>query len=324
MRAQLSKAIDTLESSGRLSAVVPRDRARLTESEARTVFIDRLAISLWVETHHRVGWSLRDYSDREREELLGVRRLFHVAQGAYVWVPQAMDLDPQWALTFMTQPQRIPYLAADRTLAAATPLATIVSLIDRLRTLVHHGSDDDMGVDRPEARSIIDSGITSGCWGTSGLIATLLRSVNIPAEQTTHMLDGRRHSSINFPTIGNNTMTHGDNPYNRLLLAVPSGDLLIDVDKEWTPMSKDARLYHRWHAAKASTCINSRAVLESGCRSSVYARMSTNEVEPYLTPEEARAFRADVEAIRREGCATFSSDSSPFPLTCWVRTPGGR
>ena len=319
MRTELSKALDTLESGGRLAAIAPPDPSRLTEADARTVFVDRIAISLWVEAHHRVAWNLLDYTDRERQELLGVRRLFHVERGAYIWVPQTKDLDPQWTLSFMTTAQRIPYLAADRTLAAGSPRATVVSLLDRLRTLVHHGSDDDMGIDRPDARRIIDEGITSGCWGTSGLIVTLLRSVNIPVEQTVHQLDGQRHSSVNFPTIGHLTMTHGDDPYNRLLLAVPSNDLLIDIERDWTPMSMDARLYHRWHATKAASCINSRAVLESGCGSAVYSRLSTTEVEPYLTPEEARAFRADVDTIRRTGCATFTSGSPVFPLSCWVR-----
>ncbi|HZR24066.1 MAG TPA: hypothetical protein VFA59_10790 [Vicinamibacterales bacterium] len=318
LKDMLARALTTLDGGGRLSPPTFRDADAPTTDEARTVYVQRVAISLWVEANHAVGWSLFDASARAREDMIGFRHLFHIQNGRYVWAERVKDLDPYWAFEFMTRPQRIPYLAAERTIAGSTPEDTVVGLIDRLRTLVHHAADDEMNAPKPPARQIIDGNITTGCWGTSGLIVTLLRSINIPASQVTHTLNGSTHSSVLFTGIGNKTMTHGDDPYNQFLLAVLSRDLLIDNDAVWAAMSNDPEREHRWHAEKAVSCINARYVLALGCASPMYSRIVSKEIDPYLSPAEKDAFHRTVDVIIQTSCPTFSTAAPAFPLQCWT------
>jgi len=316
LRGKLAGALVQLEAGRRLDKIAIDNADALTEDEAGGIYAQRVAISLWVEANHKVAWSLFDVSPRERDDMIGFRRLFRVSNGRYTWVQRVKDLDPYWSYEFMTANQRIPYLAADRTIARPTPKDTVIGLLDRLRSLTHHAADDEMNAPKPPARQIIDGNITTGCWGTSGLIVTLLRSVNIAASQVTHSLNGHTHSSVLFTGIGNLTMTHGDDPYNQLLLAAPSRDLLIDNDTEWIAMSADAQRENRWHAVKGSTCINARYVLALSCTSPVYDRIMTKEIDPYLSPDESAKFHGAVESIRRT-CPSFNPAAREFPMQCW-------
>jgi hypothetical protein len=58
--------------------------------------------------------------------------------------------------------------------------------------------------------------ITGGCWGTTGFLRAVLRSVNVPVELVTHC----GHAQPHFIEDGL-YLTHGDDPYNALTRSVP-------------------------------------------------------------------------------------------------------
>jgi hypothetical protein len=142
-------------------------------------------------------------------------------------------------------------------LLGATRLATIEALIGWARRL-HHvtGRLDHDNAERvwqyrgmaPVSRVLAGTGpqrahVTGGCWGTTGLFISVLRSANIPVRLVNVRGQARAgaaacsHALPWFVSEGR-FLSHGDDPYSQLLGrrgegSVPAGRLLLD-QATWT------------------------------------------------------------------------------------------
>jgi hypothetical protein len=137
----------------------------------------------------------------------------------------------------------------DAALVASTPLDTIARVLEWCRDNMTHflyaATPDNMEdhwqyrglppVERIIAGTTSSFGFrhwTAGCWGTSGFLRLVLRTVNVPATLVTNC----GHAQPYFPTV-ERYLSHGDDPYNRNTRdSGASGlDLLLDsaTFEEW-------------------------------------------------------------------------------------------
>jgi hypothetical protein len=68
---------------------------------------------------------------------------------------------------------------------------------------------------------------TAGCHGTAGLLLSVLRSVNIPAQYRSVQNQTSAHATVMFLSE-DLALTHGDDPYSRMSVGAPAAEILID------------------------------------------------------------------------------------------------
>jgi len=217
--------------------------ARWSPEVVRSYFLAFVAQSLAVEIGRVVPWSIADYPTTELVPLFDSRSLFVAdpASGSYR-IPYTTGAitpgDPSRIFRFMETTQLI----------GATPRETIERAVAWTgRNVVHFTGDWDAAnvfaqwqyygwppVDRILAGTTNANQPSMGvlrrsgaCFGTVGLLHTLLRTVNIPVESLNpciaHGLPHFVHEHL--------YLSHGDDPYEIFMIAtppIPFAELLID------------------------------------------------------------------------------------------------
>lgn len=182
----------------------------LAPDTAWTVYLRHVAHSLRLEAEHRLPWSLLSLTPDQLAVLLDGRELFHrrPEDGRYAYGPAGAvaDADPHTAYGFLRDQDLLRSSQEETTWAVAGWLRSRVGsprepptpheAPDRLRTVADILEPADGG-----APEIAD------CHELSGLMAALLRSVNVPAavRRTTFALPGAapsEHSRVDLPTLG--------------------------------------------------------------------------------------------------------------------------
>ncbi len=220
---------------------------------ARQTFFAQVAQSLLVEIEERVPWRLAALSDEYLAFLFD-------SQNTYLW---NNDLDLHSLNLFVGKatpgdPGRIYSWLSHSDFIRATPRETIIALLEWCRGLFHDGTlEDSSGVVLwyagsrdgnlahwqyegfpPVERTLNGTrrggsprllNWTHGCQGTTGMLRSVLRAVNIPVKRE----DGCGHAIPHFLTEGE-FLSHGDDPYHRDMKGsssqVPMEAILLSVD----------------------------------------------------------------------------------------------
>lgn len=209
----------------------------MSPTDARKIYIAHVAQSLWVDVNNKVTWKLKNFSPDQLSYLLDSRKLllYSPSKNKHVFDSGLMGNVTDWN-------PRISYeFLSTLGMIKTTQSNTVYKLTDWMRAHLIHisGSDTYLDLYGYAGPPLVDkiayplSGkkhITAGCWGTSGLYAALLRSVNIPVKHGRSLLNGGNHSRPEFISIDSN-LIHGDDPYNVQLLpsgsAPPSSELFL-------------------------------------------------------------------------------------------------
>lgn len=255
-KAQLRSAFASAWSRGQIAMTEPPPNQAvigdldsvsqiLTEADAWAMFRAYVAHSLATEIGQWVGWSIAGDTATNLALLLDSRQMFtRRADGNYqigLMLGRAVLAPPRYTVDFLGR----------NDLIRSTRLATIARVIEWCRDHMVHftGAFDGKNVEDqwqyrgfpPVARVVEGTPFTgsstelrhrtAGCWGTTGFLRAVLRTVNIPAELVTTRCN---HALPHFPSEGR-YLSHGDDPYNRNSREPPpplSGEaLLIDQAK---------------------------------------------------------------------------------------------
>lgn len=225
----------------------------------RKIYLAHVAQSLWVEANQLVPWRLSGNAT-ELEYLFDSRRLFSRAASQYYFgeMGAVTAWNPQAAYAFLKS----------QGLIGADPFSTIKKFAHWCRSNLRHITDYNSDPNGPFASQwdqfqwyygyrglppveLVLSPppgkphVSAGCWGTSGLFAGVLRSVNVPVRHGRTNFSGNVHSRPEFVSVGQN-LAHGDDPYNRLvgvghhtppigLIFYTDADLAADIDNP-TPL----------------------------------------------------------------------------------------
>ena len=226
----------------------PADNAAttLTPAIAFQYFIAYVAQSLVMEGDIRLPWSVSGYSPEELSILFDSRNIFswNISFNAYIVPFDKGACTPG-------DPVRIYTFLKNNALIATSRLTTMHKIIDWCRTnLIHFsgGWESSNMFEQwqykglPPAEYVIGGTPlasnpaapikhrTGGCWGTTGFLRILLRTINIPAKLETR----GGHALPHFFLGADYYLSHGDDPYNALFktaLNAPASKLLIDQAK---------------------------------------------------------------------------------------------
>lgn len=213
----------------------------ISATDAWWIYLAHVAQSLWVEARRAVSWRLENLSDTQLAYLLDSRKLVKYSRGADTY---RFDISLLGNVTAWNP--RIAYeFLSNFELIRATQLGTIHALTDWMRGHLIHTSGADVftelfGYAGPPPVDKVLYALegrrhkTAGCWGTTGLYAAVLRSVNIPVKSEQTVLTCCNHSRPEFPSV-DRSMPHGDNPYTAVLLpsgaVIPSSALLYTSEE---------------------------------------------------------------------------------------------
>jgi hypothetical protein len=202
--------------------------------------------SLALEMLRTVPWSIANDAPDSLQALLDGRSMF-------VWKGDMGGYQVDWARTGLVVPAppaiELGFLMREH-LLGPTRLATIEALVGWSAQLHHvRGRLDEL--DNMEQNwqyrgyapvsRVLANHITAGCWGTTGLFVSVLRSANIPVRllrtQGTRRGAGCNHAQPFFVSE-RRYLSHGDDPYSQHLTSLGAGGyapgrLLID-DATWT------------------------------------------------------------------------------------------
>jgi hypothetical protein len=223
-----------------LTILSPRDAFRL--------YVAHVGHSLALEVLHAVPWSIAADTPESLHALLDGQRMFAYRSdvGGYLVDPlragYVVPGPPALELGFLTREK----------ILGATRLDTIERMVGWARRLHHFtGRMENDNAERiwqyrgvpPVSRVLSGTGpqgyhYTAGCWGTTGLFISLLRSANIPVQLVDVRGQGRRgaapcsHAQPYFVSE-HLFLSHGDDPYSRLITTddgeVPARRLFLDA-----------------------------------------------------------------------------------------------
>ena len=200
----------------------------LSPGNAWDLYLATLVHSLKMELKNVLPWSLTQLSREELRILLDSRYMF-----AYDWWHQGYRIDVMVGAVVPAPPTEAFRFLREERILADSHWATIANLVQWSRRMFHYTSydKDDNGKNmeiqwqyrgRPPVSRIIQGTTnsednkfghyTAGCHGTVGFYRAVLRPVNIPVD--VERVCG--HALPHFPSI-ERYMSHGDDPYNRLL-----------------------------------------------------------------------------------------------------------
>jgi hypothetical protein len=248
MKSALQSHVDGIRSGTPLAVADPPPLAitptgtenpetTVTRETAQTIFLAHVARS--IVSDEQLPWKARELNDAELAVLFDSRRLFRwdAARGLYFVDPgvlgDATPGDPSVVYSHMQS----------NSLIGATRLDTIHRVLEWARGLRHFLGDPAdyprlhtarnyvkhwQYAGNPPVSRILSGTVreddplhelhryTAGCWGTSALLSLMLRTVNIPADFTTHeAASGARggHALPHFMHEGL-YLSDGDDPYN--------------------------------------------------------------------------------------------------------------
>jgi hypothetical protein len=216
----------------------------VTLETAQTIFLAHVARS--IVSDQGLPWKTSELNDAELAVLFDSRKLFHWDAARAVYSRNWQDFaratpgDPSTVYAFMQTNELI----------GTTRLGTIYRVLDWARGLVHYSGDPEglptsdtarnyvshwqYAGDPPVSRVLAstvrtDNGggtprhYTAGCWGTSALLPLVLRTVNIPADFTTHEAVSGARGGHALPHFMHERLylSHGDDPYNGVMKSGP-------------------------------------------------------------------------------------------------------
>lgn len=204
----------------------------MNNCDAIKIYMAHVAQSLWVDANNKTTWKITGASSSYLEHLFDMRKLYlFSAANGYSFDTFVMGNVTDWNPGFN-------YNFLDSLgLIKPTAWETIKAFTDWCRAkLIHILGHTSTGFGGPFASQEdqwdylfgyrylppVDKvlnplpdrwHITHGCWGTDGLLAAVLRAVNIPVKHGRSNLSGASHSRAEFFSVGQN-LRHGDDPYN--------------------------------------------------------------------------------------------------------------
>lgn len=219
---------------------------RLSEANAWKYFTAYVAQSLVMEADVRVPWSLQSQTAEELALLFDSRNLF-------VWTPvfSAYTIPSGLGNCTPGDPHRIYSFLKDNNLIGSTRLSTAVKVVGWCRKMVHFSGGLDVanvfnqwqykglppaeyqisGTPISDSPNAPIAHRTAGCWGTTGFLRILLRTVNIAASLEKRGGPGATHALPHIFCGSHHYMSHGDDPYNGMVRTgpdIPDAKLLID------------------------------------------------------------------------------------------------
>ena len=231
--------IDQLETTGSIDIEEPlQSRNCLEPQSCRYIFLSstevsqivaaRAAHSVWLDKNNMLSWKLDSYSEAELAGLFDKNKLFRVTSGYYYFY-SVVDHSPSEVYEY----------AQTNNLIEDDVMSTVHAVLDDLRTTdskigFRHGSSY-LGDPTDTAYTVYEALTTyageyrvsrAGCHSMSRITIGLLRSLNIPGEETREgEWFGTGHSSAVWPAL-ERVMPHGDDIYNASLWATPVEEFL--------------------------------------------------------------------------------------------------
>lgn len=213
------------------------DKTYFSKDAAMDIYAAHIAQSLWADASGAIAWKLRNMPSEWISCLLDSRAIMSYDKGrdAYFFDRAANGAVTSW------NPRASYEFLENFGMVGATPADTIYKLTDWMRARLIHFTGSDLSSNTGyEGFPPVDLVIyrlpgkrheTAGCWGTTGLYASILRSVNVPVRPGFVMLSGASHSRPHFPSAGL-YLAHGDDPYN--VMAWPSGRTMASSELFFT------------------------------------------------------------------------------------------
>ena len=257
---QLKHAIERIENGEPFPMEEPpkliKDDTYISEEDAWTIYLSRVAHALWLESNQIVNWSILDYTEEERKILLSAEYMFishpkkiiytGISRGFtfYSWVAgDVTDWNIDISYQFMKENG---YIFDD-------PASCAYAFGGWLRLNIGHftgGSTPDNyekiwgyrgppPVDRILYPTKVRDGRvdSAGCWGTTGLFIAVMRSINIPATHNFVQFwvagrtdQGGFHSALQLPTLGIGLIHSDDFNYQGVIETVPTEKIFASLD----------------------------------------------------------------------------------------------
>ena len=215
----------------------------LSKDTAWEYFIAYVANSLRVEIYRHVPWSISSYTPRQLEILFDSKQFFTPGLS-----PPAYKIDLMQGVVTPGDPVRTRSFLKNYSMIKSDQRSTTVSLLswcsenlwhfqDRIETSnfqIHWQYQGFPPVEKMISgttrtfypNNTIPHNWTAGCWGTTGFLKMVLRTVNIPVYLETRC----GHAMPHF-LLDNTYLSHGDDPYNWLVKTthpkLPMDQLLI-------------------------------------------------------------------------------------------------
>ena len=222
----------------------------MSHCDALKIYLSHVAQSLWADATRMVAWRLSSANANSLTHLFDSRQLmlFSAARG------YRFDFFVMGAVTHWDPVLSFNFLISEGILAVSH-WQTIQNLAAWCRrNLIHitgYAYDHNGGPFSSQAEQweyiygysgvpLVDKmlfplpgrrHITHGCWGTSGFMAALLRTVNIPVHHGRSEFSSGHHSRPEFFSV-NKSLSHGDDLYNGWVRLghnnVPIGEVFWD------------------------------------------------------------------------------------------------
>ena len=316
----------------------------LVPEDAWSYYLAYIANCLRVELDRLVHWSIFKYNERQLEMLFDSRSLFIYfrPRDVYSILRRNESLFSHGSVT-PGDPVRIYDFLDQEKLIGITRWGSVGRLLGWCRDNLFHFKDGNTPESYqehwhykgyPPVERIIsgtehpDLGFkhfTAGCWGTTGFLRIVLRTINIPV-----MLEERcDHALPHFAYDASHEfyLSHGDDPYNNLYRKsspkFPPLDLIIDRYKfdDWfskdLPEKKICDNIGR-HALELAVEYLPQKILEVYCDDLIQGRShesgrAYNEIfREHISLKELEAFgfwkRMEIKIERMGGCENILSD----------------
>lgn len=208
----------------------------ISACDAKKIYLAHVSQSLWIEANAKVPWKVAGAGAVILEHLFDMRRLLLFTPGkGHSFDQLVMGSVTQWSPSIAFD------FLDDQSMIKSDAWKTIQALAEWVRAnLVHvtsFASDPDGGPFPTQADQwqhiygyrwlpLVDKMLfplpgrkhtTQGCWGTSGFLAAMLRTINIPVRHGRSNFSGTGHSRAEFFTVSRN-FAHSDDPYNQWVL----------------------------------------------------------------------------------------------------------
>jgi len=247
-KLDLAKAFNTIRTGGEVGlpetapATAPNEenlKTHIQSTDAWKAYIAHLAHTLVVETCGWVDWSITGYSEAELGLLLDSDSLFMALNDETYAFQVAMHGRSSYG-----DPTRVYRWLRKEGIVASDHLSTVGRLLEWCRDHLSHYlggvSPDNMEnhwqyrgfppVERIISGTEASFGFrhwTAGCWGTSGFLPLVLRTINLPATFVINC----GHAQPYFPSL-DLYLSHGDDPYNQNTKEAQAAgtEMLIDQD----------------------------------------------------------------------------------------------
>lgn len=215
--------------------------------DAWMIYLTHVSHSLWIQANQKVRWSITSLSSDQLDLLLDSRKLMDYSASKNKYSFGVMGNVTDWNIRFSYDfMKNNGFIKTDQS-------DTVYAFGGWCRSHLIHISGSDSNPDGyqrlygyrgpPLVNRILDplpgkNHVTAGCWGTSGLYAAVMRSVNIPVVHGrsvfAHPGDSPgTHSRIELPTI-NRGLSHSDDLYNAILFPcgniVPTSKVFVSIN----------------------------------------------------------------------------------------------